>query len=139
MTIKGNMFSSFLKFSYKQNSAIRTWFLAFGLTKKNLFLHYKNLVDQKIHENHFVAHKEPSLRPPKNIRGCRPGRAFQTLILEVSHTLGRDHTHLRKQESNILLKNLQNLGSQQDGIYNSIRTFFRFNLAWISAISSSRK
>lgn len=96
VTIKGNVFSSFLKFSYKQNSALRTWFLTFRLTKKKLFLHYKNLVDQKIHENHFVAHKEPSLPLPKNIRECRPGRAFQTLILEVSYTLGRDHIYLRK-------------------------------------------
>ena len=77
LTKKGNMFSSFLKFSYKQNSAIRTWFLNFRLTIKFYFcITGKNLMDQKIYENHFVVHKEPSLPRKKKSASVDQGVLF---------------------------------------------------------------
>ena len=77
-------------------------------------------MDQKIYENHFVVHKEPSL-PTKKISKCRPGRAFWTLILKVSHTLGRDHTE--KIGINHIIEELAEPWFLVDGMYNSIHPF----------------
>ena len=77
VTIKGNMFSSFLKFSYKQNSALRTWFLTFRLTKKNYFYTTRTWWTKKYMKIILLLIKNPPSRSPKTLGSVDQGVLFR--------------------------------------------------------------